>query len=113
MDPWIASSSMSSVYSTRFYEGKNVTSGTIVTVPAGYIAIVRDIDAFFGGGIEGGALNVIGTLGQTFAWFPFTGLTSAAFTWRGRQVFSAGESVRFVSGAGVDLTVSGYLLTAP
>ena len=103
---------MATVYSVRFYEGRNVTGGTF-TVPAGVIWIVRDVDAFFGGGLAGGALDVVGTLGQTFAWFPFTGLTAAAFQWRGRQVFNPGDVWGFTSGQGIDLTLSGYSLIAP
>lgn len=103
---------MAAVYSVRFVALRN-TSGGGVVVPAGNVAIVRDIDAFFGGGIGGGALNVTGPAGQTFAWFPFTGLESSVFQWRGRQVFNPGETIGWTADHGVDLTISGYLLTLP
>jgi len=103
---------VASVYSKRLYEGRNVSSGALV-VPPGVVWVVRDIDAFFGGGVSGGALNVTGTLGQTFAYFPYTGLVSSSFEWRGRQIFDAGDAWGFVSGAGVDLTISGYELSLP
>ena len=103
---------MAALYSERIWEGRNVTS-LAYTVPAGKRLVIRDIDCFFGGGIGGGAANFTGTLGQTFAYFSFTGLSSSAFEWRGRQVFYAGETVAMVSGQGIDVTVSGYLLTEP
>lgn len=104
---------MASVYSVQLYEGRNVNDGSL-TVPDGFIWIVRDIDAFFGGGLDGGACNFIGSLGQTFAYFSFTGLVSSSFSWRGRQVFNPGQTFGFISDrAGVDVTISGYQLTLP
>lgn len=103
---------MANVYSVQFYEGRDVSSATL-TVPPGLIWIVRDIDAFFGGGLSGDACNFVGSLGQTFAYFSYIALISTGFTWRGRQVFNPGQTFGFVSGEGVDVTISGYQLTLP
>lgn len=103
---------VSRVYSTRIWEGRNVNVLSY-TVPSGYRLVLRDIDTFFGGGIGGGAANYVGTLGQTFAYASFTGLISELVSWRGRQVFEPGETIRMVSGPGVDVTASGYLLELP
>lgn len=103
---------MAAVYSTKLFEGRDVSSWSY-TVPAGFRLVVRDIDVFFGGGVEGGAANFVGTLGQTFAYFPFTGLESSGQHWQGRAVFDPGDEIGLVSGVGVDVTVSGYLLTLP
>jgi len=103
---------MPAVYSTSFFAGQNETAFDLV-VPAGVVWIIRDIDAFFGGGVSGAAANWLNPTGGTFAYFPFVGLESSAFEWRGRQCFQPGEHFAFVSGEGVDVMVSGYVLTLP
>ena len=107
------------VYSTQFHQGRDDTGWTYLLSDPSFIVVVRDIDAFFGGGAEGGAANFVGNLGQTFAYFPFTGLESASFSWRGRQVFLPGQSFGMTTSGligpgpapGVDVMVSGYLLS--
>jgi hypothetical protein len=109
---------VSRVYSTQFHQERNSTGWTYTNVGT-FVVVVRDIDAFFGGGIVGGAANFVGTEGQTFAYFPFTGLDSAVFSWRGRQVFNPGDTFGMTTSSGtglgpapgVDVMVSGYLLS--
>lgn len=109
---------MTRVYSTQFHQERN-SGGWIYANASDFVIVVRDIDAFFGGGANGGAANFIGTEGQTFAYFPFSALQSAGFSWRGRQVFRPGDTFGMTTTSeldlgdppGVDVMVSGYLLS--
>jgi hypothetical protein len=51
---------------------------------------------------------------QTFVYWAGAGSLGAPnFSWRGRQVFYAGEVLTARSVSPLDVTVSGYLLAAP
>lgn len=101
---------MSSVYSTRFIGFAADETPPVFTVPAGYVAVVRDIDVVSGGGaminwqcsiVEGGKFAV----GQ------FTVESLAQHQeWRGRVVLLAGEHLAFAADGPVDGAVCGYLL---
>lgn len=103
---------MAAVYSTNLFSGHDVTSWTSSPVPAGDVVIVRDIDVWFGGGVIGGPWSVFGIVGQTFAWGHFDGLLAALQSWRGRQVIPPGQTFGFTALPGLDVTISGYVLTA-
>jgi len=99
------------VYSKRLISGRNITSAS-ETVPSGFVWVVRCIDVFFGGGVVGGTWDVTGDAGQTFAWGSVTALLASLQSWRGRQVLEAGVTLGFTSGPGLDVTISGYQLSA-
>lgn len=80
-------------------------------VPDGYVAVVRDIDVWSGGGaIINWVVQVVE--GAKFAAGQFT-VESIAQTaqWRGRQVLNPGEVLEFSSDGATDGLISGYLLS--
>jgi hypothetical protein len=102
------------VYSTLFVQGAVPTTPAVFfTVPSGYVAVVRDVDAVASSvGLELYISDAI--LNQNFAAIlPVVGPTVNAYTWRGRQVFLPGGEMQW--GTAFDLMfgrVSGYLLSA-
>lgn len=101
------------VYSTRFLEVRGLTTTLPYVVPAGVVAVVRDVDAFRTG-ILGATVIFHGAVGQAI-WgkdYP-PGSTDAYSSWRGRQVFLPGETFDVQASNPVDVTVSGYLLSLP
>lgn len=103
------------VYSTDFLDLHASELGIGYTVPDGYKAIVRDIDVFFTA-LAVINLNIIGPSGGTFAYFSYIPTEAAFQSWRGRQVFNAGDTFGVtgtVDAGSFDIRVSGYLLTAP
>lgn len=103
------------VYSTRFLglSGAGIPD-TTYTVPAGAVAVVRDVAAY----IEADASTYLYVeLGEGS--IPIMVLASQASTqvlghWTGNQVVPAGEGITAVSTSSVvaRVAVSGYLLTA-
>lgn len=85
---------------------------TTYTVPAGYRAIVRDLDAINISGGSGSLTMTIAGLAYLFVAQSSTYLDYHA--WRGRQVVNPGETLQ-VSQSGINwgYAVSGYLLTLP
>lgn len=104
---------MRPVYSTRFLAWEaDETPGDYI-VPAGYLAIVRDLDVWSGGGaMINWQLSIAGLC--KFAAGQFT-IESVAQTgqWRGRQVVLPGEALVFGSDGSTDGICSGYLLLLP
>lgn len=90
----------------------NVTSDSYL-VPAGFVAVVRDVDCFYSGGI-GSYTQLENPANGIFVFFSFPASVDGALqSWRGRQVFLPGEAFALASTDGVDIQVSGYLLAAP
>jgi hypothetical protein len=103
------------VYSTNFLDLHAAALGIGYEVPAGFKAIVRDIDVFFTA-LAVINLNIIGPSGGTFAYFSYIPSGSAFQDWRGRQVFSPGDVIGVtgtIDAGSFDLRMSGYLLTLP
>lgn len=104
------------VYSVRFISG-NIPApggGLFYTVPAGYRAVVRDLDVAYQ--TTGGSTQVeFAIAGVTF--FGNAQNSSAlwvAVQWRGRQIANAGDQIGVgVSGDSSSVAVSGYLLVLP
>lgn len=106
---------MSDIYSVRLIQELGLTGSTSYVVPDGMVAIARDLDVYEGASLLPDVVYLQGALGQAI-WFQVgnveDGLTYGS--WRGRQVFNAGESVTIRAASGTwDVTLSGYLLTAP
>jgi hypothetical protein len=105
---------MATIYSTRFIAVKGGTTLHTYTVPAGFVAVIRDVDTYASSEFSAAQVFLEGHLGQAlWAWTAGLGQESYG-SWRGRQVINAGETfgLRFnISEA--DGTCSGYLLTLP
>lgn len=101
------------VYSTRFLAWAATETPPAYTVPDGYVAVVRDIDVYSGGGAM---INWVCSVNEIahFAAGQFT-IEALAQTaqWRGRQILNAGEFLVFASDGALDGMISGYLLTVP
>lgn len=86
-------------------------------VPAGFIAVVRDLDAYCDATLGFATLFLHGAIGQAIAWHHWDVATTDQFQWRGRQVYEPGELIEVEAdtgiGVGIDVTVSGYLLALP
>lgn len=104
-------------YSTRFAAGEGTGSGAVVyTVPAGYVAVIRDIELLSGSGTTDevvidatvpGPLNVV-------IWLHIFGAAFAWAQWAGRAVLNAGDEISVTAPAdGSTYLISGYLLSAP
>lgn len=108
---------MASIYSTRFIQASGLSSSTSYLVPTGFVAIVRDLDAYCDATLGFATLFLHGALGQAIAWHHWDATTEDQFAWRGRQVYYSGEDIEVAVATGIgvaiDVTVSGYLLTAP
>ena len=106
------------VYSTRFGAGFLATGfTTFYTVPAGNVAVLRDITLGWGVAAgAGGIVTVQVAAGTSRIWVvtvPDSTVNSAHF--QGNVVLPPGEQVRaaFTGTGQVYLTASGYLLTLP
>lgn len=99
------------VYSTRFLGWAASSTPPAYEVPTGYVAVVRDVDVYSGGGAMINwklSINEVATFaaGQ----FTIEALAQVA-QWRGRQVLNAGEVLVFAADGATDGVISGYLLT--
>lgn len=80
-------------------------------VPNGYVAVVRDLDVYSGGGsIIDWQLEIAGVCKIAAGQFTVESLPQTA-QWRGRQILEPGEALGFSSDGATDGAVSGYLLT--
>lgn len=104
---------MAAPYSTQFAAVDGLGAGvtTLYTVPAGYVAVVRDLNlndaslgshsaVVFEGGSGARLLSVLSSV------------ASGDNPWTGRQVFKAGQTIDLsVSGGAWAVLMSGYLLS--
>ncbi len=105
---------MANVYSTQFLTWSNPTSGVLYTVPAGYVAVVRDMDVWWDGETDEGSL--IASIHNVCTFMVFYGAPSvaSAFQWRGRVVINPGEKLELFPSVGNWSGVAcGYLLSLP
>lgn len=101
---------MASVYSHRFLAWAASEIPPVFTVPTGYIAIMRDIDVWSGGGaMINWEAGINGICKLAAGQFTVESIAQVA-TWRGRQVVEAGEEIYFQSDGPTDGAISGYLL---
>ena len=118
---------MARVYSTQLLSVRGLQGAAAFTVEPGQVCILRDVDVYWGGGVNLPSVHVMGADGQTIVEFHPSGAPGAVFPqtvtdaldshswhWEGRQVIEAGQSFSVRSdGDSCDVTVSGYLLDAP
>jgi len=102
----------SPIYSTRFIAEQGLAGIALYTVPLGFVAVVRDIDAYNGGSLSPEFLFFEGTAGQTI-WKGTGTMDPVNPQWSGRQVFVENEAFSFFTTGTWDVTASGYLLRAP
>jgi hypothetical protein len=108
---------VSSVYSTRFIAVQGLVGETDYVVPAGVVAVIRQIDmwqsAFAAAPESAVGIKMGGTYVRILELFSEP-LTNVNLHWSGRQVAYPGESIFAVqSSLSPDVMVSGYLLTLP
>lgn len=102
-----------------FLSGNYSTShGGTYTVPAGYVAVIREINAFSAGSNEGVAAQgfSITTQDSVPIWFLWKPVAYRGFQhrWHGHTVVNAGEVITVTMQAENWLIrMSGYLLTLP
>jgi hypothetical protein len=108
---------MAAVYSVQLARVALVyPSAVVYTVPAGIVAIARDMDGYLGSA-SAGALLVVKHLPSCVDLIIFvaTGAAIQPVQWQGRQVLSAGDQLELVLSASFSgtLNIAGYQLTAP
>lgn len=108
----------SNVYSLRIFASGALTNaaGTVgPIVPANFVYVVRDIEAFDSSNSAADELVVFSPVAGVL--LNITGPQEAPFgahMWRGRQVYGPGEQVGFHAFVGTwSVTCSGYQLTLP
>jgi hypothetical protein len=103
------------VYSSRLFAARLLVAGahTLYTVGAGNVVILRDLDVVQAAAFSSELYVYDGSSQVSFAYYS-SPANVTYYSWRGRQVFSAGETIKcFVVGSGQwDLIASGYILTA-
>ena len=104
-------------YSSRFAAATvGGSSDVLYTVPAQYVAVIRDVEVWNQGGTSDSLdtfVNVPGPLSLILVRFSDIAAGQTA-QWKGRVVMNAGDTFSTYSG-GNDwgILVSGYLLSAP
>ncbi len=106
---------MASIYSVRFLQAVAGSGPYTYTVPAGKVAIARDLDAY-GNVIGASSIFLEGALGQAIWYAAWNPTDDKAQSWRGRQVYESGDVIKVQCNPapldGIDFTLSGYLLVA-
>lgn len=106
---------MSGVYSTRFIGAQGATAPISYTVPNGYVAVVRDLDAY-SDTVASAEIFLRNAEGGAIYFFTWGVAQQQSVEWRGRQVYFAGETITVDISVGaldaIDVAVSGYLLTS-
>lgn len=101
------------VYSHVFFSVEGLTGEEHVTIPDGFIGVVRCIDAYANVNFDVVDLFVkdVGS-GATFWSVRYELLEQGPRQWRGRQVFIPESILQIdnIGAHGVDVRVSGYLL---
>lgn len=103
----------SSIYSVCFVAKRGLVGDFPVLVDPGFVYVIRDIDLYYNPSTFVPAqFFLTGDVGQTVAYtvFIISG-GNRTDSWRGRQVITSGFICS--SNEPMDVTVSGYKLTAP
>jgi hypothetical protein len=106
---------MASVYSTTFIAQAGFAGSTSYVVPPGFIALVTNLNAYTDGVDLSSDLFLEGVAGQVVWWSGTLLATSSFHSWEGKFVAQPGQSfgLHTTGFNDWDVTVSGYLLTAP
>lgn len=102
---------MASVYSHRFLAWAASEFPPVAIVPEGYVAIIRDLDVWSGGGaMINWEMGVNGVCKLAAGQFTVESIAQTA-QWRGRQLAEAGDEIYFRSDGPTDGAITGYLLS--
>lgn len=103
-----------SVYSTRFILAPALEGLADYTVPDGFVAVIREVDASIGATVSAFEVSLV-VPGPVTAWLVSqAGSDGASFQFTGRVVVLAGESFAVrTDGAALDVICCGYLLSLP
>lgn len=106
---------LSTVYTTTFLAEKGLTGTVDYTVPAGFVAVVRDVQAY-ASVTAAASITVRGPAGEAIYFFNWP-INGQAVDYRTiRVAYTAGQKIEAVANVGpvdaVDVTVTGYLLAA-
>lgn len=110
---------MANVYSTLFMDHFATSPFTLFyDVPAGFVAVVRDIclnnQGFQGRGVQGIKVFDNDTGSVIYAVGNELGVTLATYHWEGRQVMNPGARLAAITAEPYwNVRVSGYLLALP
>lgn len=105
---------MARVYSTSFIAVSAFTGVESYAVPDGFIAIIRDWDAYVNAGTtDSGNFYLSGGVDQIIDYFTVDFDTTVKHQWQGRQVVGPGENLFITAELTSDHSVSGYLLELP
>lgn len=103
------------IYSHQFFSTQG-SSGTLAyLVPAGFVAIAAALDVY---GDVLGICNLFlhNSAGGTIFWENYLPGDRKSVGWRGRQLYNPGEQITVLADCapldGLDVSLSGYLLTA-
>lgn len=102
---------MARVYSARLFGKAGITTPQSVTVPTGFLWVVRDIAILYGG--SGSTVAVIAIAGIGEIYDVVVSNTLFYQQWHGHQVLNAGEQLEIVCTGPADILVSGYQLSTP
>lgn len=106
---------MSTVYSTCFFRAFTAVGPLQFTCPAGFVAVLRDVDVVAESNASSDVLEVA-IEGLGFIWgVQGSGGAFQTAQWRGRSVFTAGQVLEAtVTGPGTwHVSACGYLLSLP
>lgn len=102
---------MALIYSTRFIANPGGPDTVSYTVPSGQVAVLRSISIFVSD--SGQYANLLLTSPEVYVVFFQATANNQTFSWTGRQVLNAGETIQsFCSASGTTLMASGYLLNS-
>jgi hypothetical protein len=103
------------VYSTLFIAARGVNINAGYVVPAGFVAVVRDIEIAFLATPNNTAADVLDHATSTILTYHLQLNPFEEHHWEGRQVVDTGAEILASSAGPADtsIRVSGYLLTLP
>jgi hypothetical protein len=107
---------MSRVYSTRFFSDPHfVATPASYVVPAGFVAVLRDVWIYLGNNATPAAWQMESGTGAVLWAAEALPFNPQFWFWQGRQVYNAGDTIQVVNTgvAPLDATASGYLLSLP
>ena len=108
------------VYSKVFFRQAGFTGVTTLTVPSGFVWVVRDVDVYADISDLGRVDFFLSELATNaaFVWFNWSSGEQNLKMWRGRQVIAplsgaGGLTIKNDGGEGCDVSISGYELSEP
>jgi hypothetical protein len=105
---------VSRIYSTSFIQVAGLLGQEHYVVPAGFVAVVREIDVYASTGLLEASFSAQGPSNQVFYFTSFGVGAQGSQLWRGRVVINPTFILRATADTSpIDVTICGYLLTLP